>query len=128
MRSHDDWLKLAVERMKRVRPPFQSNFRVYAIITYETEDGKLDWISEISLNKKILNQINILKIGNHTKPIVVPGGFIIIKLINIKKEEKKKDINKEIEKIIRYKTNQQLNTLSNIYLKKIIKNYQIEYL
>ena len=69
-----------------------------------------------------------MKIGNHTKPIVVPGGFIIIKLINIKKEEKKKDINKEIEKIIRYKTNQQLNTLSNIYLKKIIKNYQIEYL
>ena len=122
----NDKFNLIEENIKQFG--FENTALRYSISDTSTSGGKLDWISEVSLNKKILNQINILKIGNHTKPIVVPGGFIIIKLINIKKEEKKKDINKEIEKIIRYKTNQQLNTLSNIYLKKIIKNYQIEYL
>ena len=107
---------------------FENTALRYSIADTSTSGGKLDWISEISLNKKILNQINILNIGNHTKPIVVPGGFIIIKLNDIKKEEKKININKEVEKIVIFKTNQQLNTLSNIYLKKIIKNYQIEYL
>jgi len=45
VRSHDEWLQFAIARMKKVRPPLQSNFRVYAIITYETKDGELDFIS-----------------------------------------------------------------------------------
>ena len=67
-----------------------------------------------------------MKLGEFTNPIVIPGGFIIIKLDEIKKEEKKIDVDKEIEKIIRFKTNEQLNTFSNIYLKKIMKDHNIE--
>ena len=61
----------------------------YSISDSSTTGGKLDWISEISLNKKFLKEINNLKIGNYTKPMVIPGGFILIKLNNKKKDKKK---------------------------------------
>ena len=81
----------------------------------------------MSLNvPKILLEINKLSPGDYTNPITIPGGFIIIRLNEIKKEKLKIDINKEIEKVIKYKTNQQLNTFSNIYLKKIMKDNEIE--
>ena len=98
----------------------------YSISDSSKNGGKLDWISEVSLNKKFLNEINNLEIGNHTNPMVIPGGFILIKLNDIKKDKKKIDIEKELKKVVKIKTNQQLNTFSNIYLKKILKNYKIE--
>jgi peptidyl-prolyl cis-trans isomerase SurA len=105
---------------------FENTALRYSISESSNNGGKLDWISEVSLNKKFLNEINNLEIGNHTNPMVIPGGFILIKLNDVKKDKKKIDIEEEFKKVVKIKTNQQLNTLSNIYLKKILKNYKIE--
>ena len=105
---------------------FENTALRYSISDSSNNGGKLDWISEVSLNKKFLNEINNLEIGNHTNPLVIPGGFILIKLNDVKKDKKKIDIEEEFKKVVKIKTNQQLNTLSNIYLKKILKNYKIE--
>jgi len=105
---------------------FENTALRYSISDSSNNGGKLDWISEVSLNKKFLNEINSLEIGNHTNPMVIPGGFILIKLNNIKKDKKKIDIDEEFKKVVKIKTNKQLNTFSNIYLKKILKNYKIE--
>ena len=105
---------------------FENTALRYSISDSSNNGGKLDWISEASLNKKFLNEINDLEIGNHTNPMVIPGGFILIKLNDVKKDKKKIDIEEEFKKVVKIKTNQQLNTFSNIYLKKILKNYKIE--
>jgi parvulin-like peptidyl-prolyl isomerase len=64
-----------------------------------------------------------LKIGEHTKPILTPSGFLILKIEDIKKNDTKKDdLNKKIKELIRLKTNQQLNQFSNIYLNKLKMN------
>ena len=105
---------------------FENTALRFSISDSSNNGGKLDWISEVSLNKKFLNEINNLEIGNHTNPMVIPGGFILIKLNDIKKDKKKIDIEEEYKKVVKIKTNQQLNTVSNIYLKKILKNYKIE--
>jgi len=105
---------------------FENTALKYSISDSSNNGGKLDWISEVSLNKKFLNEINNLEIGNHTNPMVIPGGFIVIKLNDIKKDKKKINLEEEFKKVVKIKTNQQLNTLSNIYLKKILKNYKIE--
>ena len=105
---------------------FENTALRYSISDSSNNGGKLDWISEVSLNKKFLNEINNLEIGNHTNPMVIPGGFILIKLNDVKKDKKKIDLEEEFKKVVKIKTNQQLNTLSNIYLKKILKNYKIE--
>ena len=105
---------------------FKNSALRFSISSSSDQGGEIGWISENSLNKKILLEINKLSPGDYTNPITIPGGFIIIKLNEIKKEKLKIDINKEIEKVIKYKTNQQLNTFSNIYLKKIMKDNEIE--
>lgn len=105
---------------------FENTALRYSVSDSSNNGGKLDWISEVSLNKKFLNEINNLEIGNHTSPMVIPGGFIVIKLNDVKKDKKKINLEEEFKKVVKIKTNQQLNTLSNIYLKKILKNYKIE--
>ena len=105
---------------------FEKTALTFSIAASAEQGGKIGWISENSLNKKLSNEINKLELGEFTNPIVIPGGFIILKLDQIKKEQKKIDLEKEIEKIITFKTNEQLNTFSNIYIKKIMKDYKIE--
>ena len=105
---------------------FENSAVRFSIASSAAQGGKVGWISENSLNKKIAAEINKLKPGDYTNPIIIPGGFIIIKLEEIKKEKKEIDLDSEIEKVIRYKTNEQLNTFSNIYLKKIMKDNEIE--
>ena len=67
-----------------------------------------------------------LNVGEITEPVVIPGGFLILKLNNLKKNKKKINIENELQKIIRLKTNQQLNQFSNIYFNKIKKDIKIE--
>ncbi len=105
---------------------FESSAVRFSISNSSTRGGKIGWISESSLNKKILSEVNKLNQGEFTNPITIPGGFIIIKLNGIKEEKKEIDLDNEIEKVIRFKTNEQLNTFSNIYLKKIMKDNEIE--
>ncbi len=105
---------------------FENSAIRFSISSSADQGGKIGWISENSLNKKITVEINKLTPGSYTNPIIIPGGFIIIKLEDIKKEKKEINIDKEIEKVIRFKTNEQLNTFSNIYLKKIMKDNEVE--
>ena len=59
-------------------------------------------------------------------PIVIPGGFLIIKLEDVKEQDKEINLEEEIQKLITLKTNQQLNQFSNIYYNKIKKDIKIE--
>ena len=56
----------------------------YSISPTSKLGGKLDWINENSLNKSIRAAINGLKINDFTKPINVPGGFLILQINDIK--------------------------------------------
>jgi len=89
-------------------------------------DGEIGWVDENSLNLKIKNILNNLSIGDHTLPITVPGGFLILKINDIKIVENKDfDIDKKMEEIVRLKRNEQFNNYSNIYYNKILKEFII---
>ena len=97
----------------------------YSISDTANKGGKLGWIKESILSKNILNELKKLKIGQHTNPILVPGGFLILKLTDLREIRKDFDLNKEVKKIVNEKTNQQLNRFSNIYFNKIRKDIKI---
>ena len=87
--------------------------------------GKLDWINKNSLKKNIRLAINDLKINDFTKPINVPGGFLILQINNIKNTKIEIDNEKEFKKLENYEKNNQLNQYSKIYFNKVKKDLEI---
>jgi peptidyl-prolyl cis-trans isomerase SurA len=87
--------------------------------------GKLDWIKENSLNKNIIDAIKNLKINDFTKPIPVSGGFLILEINDIKNTKIEIDADKELDKLVNFERNNQLNQFSKIYFNKIKKNLEI---
>ena len=84
--------------------------------------GKLDWINENTLNKNIREALKNLKINQFTNPIAVPGGFLILKIDDVKNIKIKINIDKELKKLVNYERNNQLNQYSKIYFNRIKKN------
>ena len=97
----------------------------YSISDTSSKGGKLGWVSETIMSQKIKNEVKKIKVGDHTNTIVIPGGFLIIKIEDIREKDNSSDLNNEIEKIIKDKTNDQLNKFSNIYFNKIKKDMVI---
>ena len=99
---------------------------MHSISDSKSKGGDLGWINENSINKNLNNKLKKLKVGEFTQPEIIPGGFLILKLKDLKTENISLDVDKEFEKLIIFKTNQQLNRLSTIYLNKIKKDIVIE--
>jgi len=97
----------------------------YSVSPTANIGGKLDWINKNSLNKNIRLAINDLKINDFTKPINVPGGFLILQINDIKNTKIKIDIEKEFKKLENYEKNNQLNQYSKIYFNKVKKDLEI---
>jgi peptidyl-prolyl cis-trans isomerase SurA len=87
--------------------------------------GKLDWISENSLNQNIRAALNNIEINNFTNPINVPSGFLILQINDIKNRKIEIDVEKELKKLENYEKNNQLNQYSKIYMNKIKKDIEI---
>ena len=68
---------------------FSNAALLYSVSSSSEKGGKLGWINSSSINLKILNKIKNIKIGDFTNPIVVPGGFLIIKIEDKREVEKK---------------------------------------
>jgi len=97
----------------------------YSISPTSNLGGKLDWINENSLNKSVRSAIKNLKINEHTKPINVPSGFLILKIDDIKSTKIEIDIESELKKLENFEKNNQLNQYSKIYFSKIKKDLEI---
>ena len=98
----------------------------FSISDSSKNGGKLGWINETTISKNILDILKKTYKGNYTKPIVIPGGFLILKVEDNREIEKNNISEKEINKIIEGKKNQQLKQYSNIYFNKIKKNILID--
>jgi peptidyl-prolyl cis-trans isomerase SurA len=101
---------------------------IHSISNSSTKNsGEIGWVNENSLNFEIRSILRNLNISNHTNPITVPGGFLILRIDDIKIVENKDfNIDKKLEEIVRSKRNEQLNNYSNIYYNKIRKENQID--
>ena len=87
--------------------------------------GEIGWIKSTSLSKKIKNKISIIKVGEITKPIQTPNGFLFLKLNEKREIVEKLDLEKELKQQINFEKNRQLNQFSLIYYKKLKKNTNI---
>ena len=104
---------------------FENTASIFSISDTSKIGGKLGWINESSISKKILEEIKNLNDGEYTNPIQIPGGFLVLNVKEKKTVEQKTDVEAEFLLRVKALTNQQLNQYSNIYFNKIKKNIKI---
>jgi len=104
---------------------FKNTATIFSISDSAKFGGSIGWIEEENISKKIIEITQNLEVGTHTKPIQLGNGFIIIKLDDVKIEKVKINKEEELDKMIVFETNRQLNQFSKIYFNKIKINTSI---
>ena len=104
---------------------FENAASNYSISDSSKEGGKLGWIKFSSLSENIKKEILMIGKNKFTKPIVIPGGFLILKINDEKDIKVVENIDLEVESISRTIANKQLNQFSTIYFNKIKKEFRI---
>lgn len=105
---------------------FSNAASIHSISDTSKIGGKLGWIDENAINKKIKKEIALLNDGDYSKPIIIPGGALILKLNKTKEKKIQLNLNKELENIIKIERNRQLNQFSKLYYNKVKKNIAID--
>ena len=99
---------------------FKNTANLYSISDSAKFGGELGWINKQNLNKKIIEKIINLQIGKISEPIPIPGGYMILKIEDKKKEKiEKKNTEEELNKLIQIEKNKKLNEFSLIYFNKV---------
>ena len=104
---------------------FGETARIYSLSDSKKSGGSLGWIYKNQLSEEIKDKLNDLNIGDFTKPIVASGGFLILKLEDIKSENIKIDRDTQLKKMIEFEKERQFTRFSTLYYKRIFNNAEI---
>ncbi len=105
---------------------FKNTANIYSVSDSAKFGGEIGWINKNNLNKKIIDKIDRLEKGNFTEAINVPGGYLIIKINDKKKEKiKEESFDEKLRKLISSEQNKKLNEFSLIYFNKVKVNTNI---
>ena len=99
---------------------------LYSVSESAKIGGKIGWVNDNQISKKILDKLNIINIGEYSEVISTAGGNIILKLNDKKKENNVIDREEEINKLIRYKKNQLFSEFSVILYKELENKAYVE--
>ena len=101
---------------------FDETARIYSLSDSKKSGGNLGWIYKNQLSKEIRNTLDEINIGEFTKPIATSGGFLILKLNDIKTEKIKIDKNAQLKKMIEFERERQFTRFSTLFYKRIYNN------
>ena len=104
---------------------FENAALKFSISETAKSGGELNWINENSLNIKIKKLLSKIQKNEFTNPITLPGGFLILKINDIKVTKIEKNINQELKKLITETKNNQLNQFSLMYFNRIKEDLEI---
>lgn len=121
--NFDDKTNLIIQSINEIG--FNNTANIYSVSENAKMGGRLEWINESSLSKKILNNIKNLKEGEFSKTIKSGKYFLILKIDEIKRVKKKFNKDEELKKMTNIEINNQLTKFSIIYFNKVRMNYLI---
>ncbi len=101
---------------------FENAANTFSISDSSKFGGKIGWTSKTQISKIILDEIVNLKIGEVTRPIQINNTYLIIKINEKRKIEKKIDVEKEMKKLVIIEKDRQLNQYSLMYFNRIKNN------
>ena len=112
-------------REKIQKNGFKTAANIYSISSTANFGGRIGLMNEKQISEKVLNEIRLIKPGEITETIDVPNGYLILMLENVVVEKFKRDLKNELDNLIKFETNRQLNQFSIIYFNKIKLNAKI---
>ena len=112
-------------REKIQKNGFKTAANIYSISSTANFGGRIGLMNEKQISEKVLNEVRLIKPGEITETIDVPNGYLILMLENVVVEKFKKDLKNELDNLIKFETNRQLNQFSIIYFNKIKLNAKI---
>ena len=98
---------------------FEETAKIYSVSESKKNGGKIGWVYKSQLSNIISEQIEKIDIGEFTDPMTVPGGFIVLKLLDKKNQLIKINEEEELKKAINFETNRQLTMYSTLHYKRI---------
>jgi len=98
---------------------FEETAKIYSISESKKKGGKIGWVYKSQLSNNISEQIGSIEVGEFTEPITVPGGFIILKLVDKKNQLLEINEEEEFKKAVNFETNRQLTMYSTLHYKRI---------
>ena len=105
---------------------FNNTANIYSTSDSAKFGGNIGWVEEQKLSKNIVEELKLLKIGQYTIPIKANGSFLLLKIEEIKYEKAPINEDEELDKMIQFEVNKQLNQFSKIFYKKIKINSLID--
>lgn len=91
----------------------------YSISDTSNKGGQIGWVKDTFLSEDLVELLSKIEIGRTSKPIRTPNGYLILKINNKKEIENIINIEKELNELIKYERNNQLNQFSLMYYKKL---------
>ncbi|MDB4846519.1 peptidylprolyl isomerase, partial [Candidatus Pelagibacter sp.] len=101
---------------------FENTANKYSESSSARNGGYIGWVKDSQLSDSIKKEIINLEVGEYSKIITLPGGFLIFKVNDIKKGKVKENFEKEFQKFVSFEKNRQLNQFSIIYFNRIKQN------
>lgn len=105
---------------------FKNTANIFSITSTSKFGGSIGWVDENNLSKTIIENLKNLNAGQITNVIQAGNDYLILKIDDIKTSKVTVDKEEELNKLIQFETNRQLNQFSKIYFNKISVNYSID--
>ena len=105
---------------------FNNTANLYSVSDSAKFGGKIGWVEEKKLSKKIIEELQKLDAGQYTGPFQTGGLFLILKIEEIKYEKATINEEEELDKMVKFETSKQLDQFSKIFYKKIKINNTID--
>lgn len=104
---------------------FAATANIFSVSNTSKIGGKVGWIKDTSLSKKIFNNVIKLKKGQISRPIKINENFLILKVDDIKIIQEKIDQKQILADKISYEKNQQFERYSIAYFNRVKQSLQI---
>ena len=98
---------------------FNNTANIYSVSDSSKFGGKIGWVEEKKLSKKIIQELESLEADQYTAPIQMGASFLILKIEEIKYEKTTINKDEELNKMIQFETSKQLDQFSKIFYEKI---------
>ena len=104
---------------------FDNTANILSVSETSKLGGRIGWVSEPNLSEIILNNLKKINIGEYTNIIKVGNNFLILKIEEKRLKENSINKDEELNKLMQFEMNKQLNQFSRIYFNKSKINYSI---